>query len=200
MFEKFLSEGNRDFSQRYLNTYGFFRRSGKKLLTRLISIDNVVRFVDKDEVVYTLNPDSTDDVGFEFLPPKAGWHNTPQGGLLVKRIANRQWKRGICSANTRIGTPLGHRAEVGFVTLSQIYEKDTPVVTALKQDPGKTTGFVALSEQFAMNKDKLFCLEAPIGSVKRGDTNFNVKLDNPDFWRTEVKDAFTRSNLEVVIS
>lgn len=203
MFEKFLSIDAPNFRQRYLNTYGFFRHEDrKKILVRISSIDNVVRFVDKDSVDYVLNPDSANDVGFEFLPPKAGWHNTDSGGWLIRRTASRQWQRGICSANTRIETPMGHGCQVDFHSLSQIYEKTTTIQQALKRfnaDRKYDSKHMAISPQFAVNSvtNQVFCFSQAVGSYTLDGEKFKVSLEDKDLWITEITDAFAQANLEM---
>lgn len=208
MFEKFTSVDANDFRARYQGTYGFFRRGDFRQLAKLTTIDGVVKFIDKDGIDYTLNPDSPNDVGFEFLPPKAGWHNTSTGAWLVTRIAARQWLRGICSRNTSIGTPFGHKAVVDFPILAQIYDKVTKSEAALKDfnedttTKGKTHCF-ALSEQFAITNfngnKQLFCLDSVIGTCEKKVDHFAVALDDTNLWRQEIKDVFNRNKFKVEI-
>lgn len=209
MFEKFTTVDAHDFRQRYQGTYGFFRRGDFRQLAKLRTIDGVVKFCDKDGIEYTLNPDSPNDVGFEFLPPKAGWHNTASGAWLVTRLAARQWLRGICSRNTSIGTPHGHRALVDFPILADIYAHDTKFEDALKsfnQYSAKSgsTGCLALTNQLALSCYKdfsyIFCLDVNIGSWKLVDGVYKVQLKDPLLWVTEVKDAFARNNLKVEVA
>lgn len=206
MFEKFLSIDAPNFRQRYLNTFGFFRHEDrKKILVRISAIDNVVRFVDKDGVDYILNPDSESDVGFEFLPPKAGWHNTDTGGWLIRRTAARQWQRGICPGNTRIETPLGHGCQVDFHSLAQIYEKTTTIPAALKRFKAERkydSTFMAISEQFAISSStkQVFTYSAPVGGWKEDGDKFIVTLEDKDMWVTEITDAFKNAGLEMELA
>lgn len=204
MFEKFTSLDAGNFRQRYLNTYGFFRHEDrKKLLVKLNRIDQTVGFVDKDGIGYTLNPDSPSNIGFEFLPPKAGWHNANDGAWLVRRIPARQWSRGIGAANTQINTPSGQRCNVDFPILAQLYENNIPVPEALKrfkQPVPYTTGYVAVSEQFALSANsKVFCYDNAIGTFTEKDGKYRMDLDDPDLWRQELTDVFRRNNLEMEI-
>lgn len=199
MFEKFLSQDAANFRQRYINTYGFFRNEDKnKLLVKINRIDNTVGFIDKDGLGYTLNPDTPNDIGFEFLPPKSGWHNTTSGAWLVRRTATRQWSRGISSNNTRITTPRGHSANVDFPILSQIYEHSVTMPQALKRfnaHSDRDTGFLAISEQFSVDSKTgmFYCYDTPIGKCLAENDVFKITLDDPDLWHTECVDAFKRA-------
>lgn len=204
MFEKFTSVDSGDFRQRYLGTFGFFRRGNDRpLLTKINAIDARVTFIDKDGTAYTLNPDSPNDIGFEFIPPKAAWHNTSYGAYLVKRVPARQWLRGICAKNTRITTPAGHQAAVDFPMLEQIYGKTFPKADALdlyRKMPKGKTGYFAISDLIAVdgNIRKVWCLDMSIGSFEDSDGLFKITLDD-DMWTTEVRDAFRRAELKVEI-
>lgn len=206
MFEKFTSGDAQNFRQRYINTFGFFRQQReKRLLVKINRIDTQVGFVDKDGISYSLNPDSENDVGFEFLPPKAGWHNTTDGGWLIRRRASRQWQRGICENNTSITTPRGMQAAVGFDMLSQIYENRQTLSESLKrfnQEKKYDTGFLAISEQFALCKPtkQVFCYETAIGKFEAQDQLFKIVLEDLDMWKTEIGDAARRIDLEVEIA
>lgn len=202
MFEKFTSADSNDFRQRYLGTYGFFRREGRqKLLVKIAAIDRVVSFVDKDGITYTLNPDTPNDIGFEFIPPKAAWHNTPQGAFLVRRVPARQWLRGISPKNTNIGTPWGHGARVDFTMLGQLYEDRIAKEKAFADfKAGSGTKTFALSDQFAISTHqggKLLCLDSVIGEYKETNKVAEIQLYDQELWMTEIRDAFRRSNMEM---
>lgn len=206
MFEKFTSVDAANFRQRYLNTFGFFRQEDRpKLLVKLNRIDTTVGFVDKDGIGYGLNADSDKDIGFEFLPPKAGWHNAADGAWLVKRVAARQWSRGISRANTQIATPSGQSSTVDFAILAQLYENTTPIEAALKRFNllrPRDTGYLAVSEQFAVCLNgTLLCFDNVIGSYTREDNTkpFRITLEDPNFWRQEITDAFRRANIPMEI-
>lgn len=204
MFEKFTSQDAGNFRQRYLNTYGFFRHEDrKKLLVKLNRIDNTVGFVDKDGIGYTLNPDSPSNIGFEFLPPKAGWHNADDGAWLVRRIPARQWSRGIGTANTQINTPSGQRCNVDFPILAQLYEKRVPVPEALNRfnlAKPRDTGYVAISEQFALCVNKsVFCFDSTIGTFEMKYGIYRITLEDAELWRQEITDVFQRNQIEMEI-
>ena len=128
MFEKFTSIESPNFRQRYQGTFGFFRKGEKKILVQLNSITTgdsraLVDFSDRNGIKYKLYSDSDDaSVGFEFIPPKCQYHDTTEGTFLVKRIAAKQYLRGICDRNTSIRTVNGNARTVGFDILHAIYD------------------------------------------------------------------------------
>jgi hypothetical protein len=198
MFEKFMSENAADFRQRYEGTYGFYRgEDGKKLLAKLVSIRDTVSFLDSRGMAYSLRPNETDNIGFEFLPPKSGYHNTPKGTLLVTRVPARQFQRGISGKNVTI-TLL---SEVGLSAV----RVDFPMLEAIFLTPlGKEEAFktfkdggmaCSISKQLALLKTKgenyVFLYENSIGNFKfdAARNHFSFKLTEPNLWRTEIVDA-----------
>ncbi len=215
MFEKFTARDAADFRQRYLGTYGFFRKGDRKTLVRLTNIetgnDKVVQFNTKDNEKCFLYPDSEDDtVGFEFIPPKRGYHNTPQGTFLLSRIPARQYLRGICDKNTSIRTVAGQIVPVGFDTLSALFENNiSPIERLLSTSKASKTEerSVALSGQFAISLDTqgIYCLGKHIGQVDHVDVlhsmakSFVVTLTDPSLWTVEITDALKRAGIQGVV-
>jgi hypothetical protein len=195
MFEKFLAENAADFRQRYEGTYGFYRdETGKKLLAQLTLIrDNVCHFIDSRGIEYHLNADAPSDKGFEFIPPKASWYNIAGGqAFLVTRIAARQFQRGLSAKNTAIyvlqGGGLSNK-RIDFTTLESIYLK-----ARSKQDAYQSwndSQSVAISDQIACNlkTGDVYVWEKKIGTFTKNGNAFEVKLQEPTLWRTEVTDA-----------
>ncbi len=195
MFEKFLSANADDFRQRYLGTFGFFRKEdGTKLLTRLDTISGRgCSFSDVRGVTYNLEPDSKLDIGFEFLPPKSGFFNTAIGTVLVIRIPARQFQRGVSPNNTALHLLSGKQQEhlpLDFPIMEKIYEKNTTLEQAFEEFKQKKTHSVALSSQIALDRARLWVLDEPIGECRYSNGTFKVKLKAPDFWLTETTDAF----------
>jgi hypothetical protein len=193
MFEKFTSEHMETFKQRYEGTYGHFRNDevGRKLLVKLTAIQPArCTFVDAQDIEYRLNPDTERKIGFEFLPPKSAWYNTPKGALFVKRIPARQFHRGVSESNVRIyqlDTKLGVKA-VTFDVLGAIYDDAFDPRTAILRRKDKEA--VALSGQFALDsKGGVYLLTEKIGEAKQGDGKFTFSLDQPELFATELTDA-----------
>lgn len=194
MFEKFTRENSRDFATRYQGTYGFFYREGtKKFLTRLEVVEDVVRFVDYKGVSYELYPDSEEDTGFEFLPPKAGYFNTTVGAMLVQRRAQRQFSRGISERNTLIYlmNEMGPIPQpVNFGVLLMVYESALTARDNWGQFVAGKIPSVALGHQLALTATHVYVYEASIGRVvERTKDKVKLTLKNDQF-KTELKDNF----------
>ena len=208
MFEKFTSRDAGDFRQRYLGTYGYFRRNGQQSLVRLDRINTdgshkSVEFVDCDGLRSELYPDSDDETtGFSFLPPRIAYHNTSNGAYLLRRVAQRQYLRGISDQNMRITTVFGQAIPVDFQILRDLF--DNPItaqeaVTRVRkiQKGGGERSF-ALSAQFAINLDtnNLYCFGQRIGAATMSDTEaLSISLDDYGLWITELRDAIRRAGL-----
>lgn len=199
MFEKFLSSNARDFSQRYQGTYGYFTRNGKKTLVNLSRVDpeaGVVTFMDKDGTPYHLYQDAADDTGFEFLPPVNCWHNTPLGPLLVRRIAQKQYRRGICEGNTSITNIDARAVPIDFANLIAIYDSK---VTAKESLVKKSAA--AISPQFTVDlKNKRAMLyNSTIGEATGNFGEVKITLRDREMWGVEVNDALRRSGINGVV-
>lgn len=210
MFEKFTTKDAADFKQRYQGTFGYFRKGEKKTLVRLEDIvtagSKQVQFVTKDGIKCYLKPDSDDDtVGFEFIPPKRGYHNTTEGAFLLTRIPARQYLRGICSRNTKILSVYGTQKAIGFDSLHLLFE--CPITPKemwdkiLTQKQGSVERSVALSGQFAVSLDhkEIYCLGEPIGKIAEEAGSLTVTLTDPSLWLVEVKDALRRAYINGVV-
>jgi hypothetical protein len=192
MFEKFLSENIENFRQRYEGTFGFYRADGnKRLLVKLTAVSvSTCNFTDASGTTYNVDPDHPDDVGFEFLPPKSQWYNTPEGAVFTQRVASRQFQRGVTSKTLEIHL-LRDQAlypmSVNFKNLQPIYESPTTPRDALKKFGPKCS--LAISGQFALDRGLVFLLKEPIGGYERDGSAFKFNLVERDLWKTEISDA-----------
>jgi hypothetical protein len=196
MFEKFTAEGSRDFHQRYIGTYGMFRKGDRKTLVRLDKIDTVVKFSDCDGIDYTLQPDSDDPtIGFEFIPPKTQYYNTEHGVRLVSRIASKQYSRGICDKNTRIQDVRQREMGVSFTTLRPIFAEGSIITPAQTLQMFDET---ALSGQFALSTSsgRVWCLGNYIGMVYTWGDSLSIELTDWPLWGTELQDCLRRNNMK----
>lgn len=192
MFEKFLSNNVENFAQRYMGTFGFFRDAKRKrLLVKLTDVRNDrCEFVDASGIPFHVVPDASEDVGFEFLPPRSSWYNTDRGAVYTERIAQRQFQRGLSSKNINmfllkgILTPI----KVDFQNLSAVFEaKEDTKGSLVALD--KSMSF-ALSPQFALDPSGVVMLyRDPIGKFTRKDKHFSFTLNEPQLWKTELTDA-----------
>lgn len=197
MFEKFMSSNAGDFRQRYHGTYGFYSRAGKRVLVKLYNVDTEnlrVTFINKDNTPFVIQADASEsEVGFEFLTPKAAWHNTPMGPLLVRRIAQRQYSRGLCESNTGITDATGVGKVVAFDTLGAIFDTTVTVAEASK---GRS---FALNEFFCVADERLWLLGQSVGKIERSGMDFSVTMDDKSLFGQEAQDAFSRAKIEATI-
>ena len=211
MFEKFMMNNAADFSQRYRGTYGFFTRNNQHTLVRITEINrDAVHFVDKYDLRYILKADSEDNIGFTFLTPRSAYYNTSYGiPYLVRRVAAKQYSRGICDKNTNIEYMNGENMRVNFENLETIFGEKLPLHVALdafKANPrGKGKG-VALSSQIAYNhsagKLKVFNLavaDADMSFPKDGHPIIKAFISkaNLDLWGQELRDAARRASIKL---
>lgn len=206
MFEKFTAFGAADFNQRYRGTYGYFTRRGQRTLVQISEVNvSGVKFVDKYGLRYELRPDADEDTGFVFITPKSEYYNTLTGTpILVRRIAAKQYMRGICDKNTTLEFLSGENQRVSFEHLESLYGGSVPFVEALNalrsQPRGKNKG-IALSRQLAYwhgdSKLKLFNLVIGEAEMNWKGTIpvMAVTLHNPEMWGQEVRDALKRNGI-----
>lgn len=214
MLEKFTRRDSGDFRQRYQGTYGYFRKGTSRQLVRLDRVDteyNKITFVDADGINYELHADSDDDsIGFDFLPPKMSFHNTPSGTYLLRRILQRQYSRGLSNRNVSIRSVRGEDMEVCFQILKDIFEKPIPTKDAfniaLEIPPRRPERSFAISPQFAinLNTSRLYCFHDVIGSIVVGklgplDSQLAIKLTDPNLWGNEIMDALNQASIKGII-
>lgn len=208
MFEKFLRANAGDFRQRYEGTFGFFRdERGGRTLAKIDGIsDTVCSFVNAKGVSFSLNVDTDKDIGFEFIPPKSQFHNTDDAVFLVRRVAARQFQRGVTGKNVEIYRLVGNTLtpqRVDFPVLSKIYENSRTaqeVVSRLTKEGMEKNG-LALTGPVAFGRAVVYVYERLVGEYTTEDyKHFKVRLDEPDLWRTEVTDALRSINKTVEIS
>jgi hypothetical protein len=196
MFEKFLRANAQDFRQRYEGTYGFYRdEKGKRMLAQLTGItEDVCLFVDARGLEYRLNVDAEKDIGFEFLPPRSGYFNTKRGAMLVKRIAARQFQRGVTGKNVTILLLIAASLQLqrmGFSLLESVYEKNVSAKEALAMFQSLETPSVAISSSFGLdNAGVVWVLDEAIGTHTREGNTYKIKLNEKCPFKTELTDAF----------
>jgi hypothetical protein len=205
MFEKFLRANAQDFRQRYEGTYGFYRdEKGKRMLAQLTGItEDVCLFVDARGIEYRLNVDAEKDIGFEFLPPRSGYFNTKRGAMLVKRVAARQFQRGVTGKNVAISLLIAASLQLqrmGFPLLESIYEKTVSAKEALAMFQSGETPSVALSSSFGLdNAGVVWVLDEAIGSHQREGNTYKVKLNEKCPFKTELTDAFRALSIQAEV-
>lgn len=195
MFDKFLSANARDFSQRYQGTYGFFRNKEEKpWLAKITAVEGTVTFINKAGVPFELAPDRPDDIGFQFIPPRSGYFNTTFGTIYVKRVAARQFQRGISDRNTQLfllQEDWGFKQlPVNFQWLEAVYDSSITVATAYRKFLEGSLFSVAINNQFAIDKQVVRVYEHEVGSIEEIAPNMlKLNLKDKSLFRTEITDA-----------
>lgn len=103
MLDTPTSDNYRDFGARYSNTYGWLLRPSRpKRFVKLLDCDeDELRFrTSETGTVYNAAVDS--GVEFEFQQVEKGLYQVKDNIYYLARVPARQWKRGICRANTDV--------------------------------------------------------------------------------------------------
>ena len=103
-----------DFRQRYEHTY--IRVKFPNAQQKMVFYVDAIQIADKlpiltlnneDVGAIKLNYDTEADLFFD-SPPSGYFFHDDKVALYFSRVCQRQWKRGISSGNTRIGSPYGN--------------------------------------------------------------------------------------------
>lgn len=214
MLEKFTRVDAGDFRQRYQGTFGYFRRGASRQLVRLDRVDTEhsrVTFVDAHGINYELFADSDDaSIGFDFLPPKMAFHNTPSGTYLLRRVPQRQFSRGLSHRNVSIRSVCGEEIYINFSSLSDIFENPISPKDAFDRawslKPNTQERSFAISPQFACDftYGRVFCFHDPIGTVTTTKAPMSsiqlvIKLTDRNLWGNEITDALSKASLNGVV-
>jgi hypothetical protein len=198
MIEQITAGNSHELDRRYRDTYGFLRKkSGDRLLVSVRAVDpryTLVRDFKGND--YQLNSDTGCELEFTQVPSQ--WFQpSPKTLVYVCRRAERQWKRGICQANTLLRTPRKNGRELLSIDV-------TPQrIAALFHPEEDTNAFHEAtydlncglwSKYFAWAEDTVWARDNPIGKVDHKDKT--VILDDPELFSQEIRDALVRSNSE----
>jgi hypothetical protein len=194
MKEEYKSDTQRDFVQRFVGTYGWYSKAnGNEILVRVDEIYNgKLNFVDSSGFKYVANPDAGNV--FSFIPLEKGLHNYNDDVIFCRRVPQRQWKRGICSGNTRVDSLVSNdQIDLTFDLMETVFN---PVEKSrnLSKFISSHSGNAALSSSFAVANKKLFVYNICIGNLD-GDT---FKLTDRLFAQ-EVQDTLRNLNLDMKV-
>jgi len=179
MREEYKSEEWADFRQRYEGTYGWYEREEGKspLLVRLDVVrENSLSFVDASGFIYTAIPDKGNN--FQFIPVERGVYNLNNDVVFCQRIPARQWRRGMCQANTAFVSMTGTQKYTGpsFPLLEQIFNPKPGAKTVLDNFMKSFEGIAALNHTFSIIKNNVHCFNIVIGSYTKGQILLDDKL------------------------
>ncbi|HET8685592.1 MAG TPA: hypothetical protein VFM18_02870 [Methanosarcina sp.] len=193
MHDTLTSTNWRDFQQRYQGTYGWLVHNNKEIPVHIENVtDNMVTFRGLEGAEYFSYADR--DVKFRFSPLR---RRLVIGGkthrlMLISRIPQRQWSRGICENNTRVtllGAGRTQGLSVNSATMADILAGEN--LTEGKLQPTKK-----LSDVFGIASDVLWLYNRPIGTVA-GD---QIRLvEGAQIFAQEVSDTLRdiKSNYKV---
>lgn len=199
MFEKLSAQNEETFRRRYVGTYGTFVQKDKKTLCRIVSSDrDFVVFEDKDGDTYNIRTNTTEDVGFLFMPPRSGYHQYGKELFYVERVLARQYQRGLSDANTTISLCGGYKRTFNTMPVSFEYVEK---LSNEKEIPINITAW-AISTVFAIIDGSFFLYEKKIGKVTQKDNRWEFVFEDPSYknlFREELHSALTRKHIPFVI-
>ena len=178
MIDTPTSDNWRDWVSRYVNTFGFFLNkndgSTKPILVYVSAVnEQEATFTDSRGKSYSAYTDS--GLMFKFIPVNRGFFRCNQGHLYyMERRPTRQWKRGICTANTRISRVFGATfkdisAHSYFGVLENIFVDPVP----FKESRDNVD--IRMSKQFAVSDGHVFFYRQYIGHYMQG----SIELTQP---------------------
>lgn len=201
MLDTPTSSNYRDFGARYSQTYGWLIRDDKpKRFVKLLDCDeDELRFRTSEEgTVYTAVVDS--GVQFEFQQVERGLYQAKNEIYYLARIPARQWKRGICRANTdvQVLTPLGFReCDKNYDVFNLIFSSKVQPLYQPEIELGRS--HILLSKHFCLSAGGfLYFYNIKVGVV---DTNGMLTLDSGyEILKQELSDVLRRNKWEVILS
>lgn len=187
MLDSYTDENAPDFNQRYVGTYGWMVRDGKKQFVYLTDTDEDHLYFNKGRGT-TFNVKINSGIMFEFIPVDRGWYTSTDGtNYFLERRPQRQWKRGISNGNTRIFQML-------YGGLDAV-EPTYPLLNSIFSTPQTHAEFVTnkrgvLSKHFAVDHSgNVYFYNEKIGTFD-GSV---FKLFN-DLVKQELQDTIKRKN------
>jgi hypothetical protein len=199
MIEVVTRDRSPEMAQRYAGTYGFLKTdAGKKILVEIRDVQaRYTEVTDSKGNNYTLASDTGIELEFTQVPSQ--WFQPDKDHIVyVTRKPDRQYKRGICDANTTLYTP--YRDGTGL----QAIGTDAKRVEAIFNPTGDSQAFASIrkiacglwSKFFAWAGETVYVKDMSIGKVDH--ENKKIKL-NDDMFLQEMRDALARSNSDYVV-
>ena len=190
--EEFKSDSSRDFHARYGGTFGWYERAiDDRLLVQLKESDQMsLHFEDQNGIKYEAQADKGNV--FCFIPVERKLHNVDGDVWMTSRIPARQWKRGMCAANTRIHSLSDNRKlPVNFSTISNLFANSTEQERAFRKGMAVN---IAISDSFAIVGSKVYLYDIEIGVFKKEQIVLNDNL-----FIQEVKDVVSRNKYDITV-
>lgn len=195
---EYNSDGYRDFSQRYSDTYGWLEREGKEsILVKLLSVDHdSLKFMDKRGMEFFARPDMGNY--FSFIPVVKGSYLYKGDVVVVQRRPARQWKRGICEDNTSITIPgpiggFRNVLDISFDVLEELFYPKPNFSVPIFRETRKGDA-VLFNHQFSIYKNLIYVYDQCIGNYESG----KFVLNDGTFMQ-EVQDIINLNKLDMEV-
>lgn len=189
MIDTLRSDNAGDFSQRYVDTYGWLYLRGKKTLVYIADCGRGrATFTLGDKLQFHVNVDS--GLEFEFIQVDRGWFNTIDGKMyLLQRHPARQFKRGISASNTIARDMYLINVPLTYPMLASIFD---PTFNYWDKKDLDSTG--ALSKHFAVINGTIMFYTEHIGKYAEGVVTLTSNL-----FQQEFQDLLRRKNIDVKV-
>lgn len=189
MIDTLRSDNAGDFSQRYVDTYGWLFLNGKKTLVYIVDCSRSrASFTLGASPTFHVNVDS--GLEFEFIQVDRGWFNATDGKLyFLQRHPARQFKRGISESNTQLRDSRLVPLSVTYQILSSIFD---PTFDYWNKKDLDGTG--ALSKHFAVINGTIMFYTESIGKYADGTVTMSSTL-----FQQEFQDLLRRKNIDVKV-
>ncbi len=187
MLEKFTSANAADFRQRYAQTYGWLHSSTKRFVYVSDVERTVTHFEDVNGTPFNVKLDSA--LTFEFIPVTNGYYYGKDNKIYyLQRVPARQWRRGICDANTNILDINGFNIAMNIKVLDNIFGVDEQPYTFIAD------AACALSRHFAITDDH----EVKFRNRVIGKRDKNKLIVDPIFYQ-EIVDTNRRLGFKFTV-
>lgn len=159
-------------------------------MVRIDLVDTAgVRLFDQEGNIHVVY--EKDNVPFEFIPTSRGWYNMKNGNLpvLLSRIPQKQYRRGICEDNTRAVDARGGRKEIGFPLLLNL-DKEYYFDSKLRG--------CAISPVFCLYNSGVYFFNRHMGNYYISNGKVNAKVS--DLIYQELSDVSSRKQLPISVT
>lgn len=189
MIDTLRSDNAGDFSQRYVNTYGWLYLGGKKTLVYISDCgNNKATFTMGNTPAFHVNVNS--GLEFEFIQVDRGWFNATDGKLyFLQRHPARQFKRGISTSNTVVRDGNLSPVSLTYPLLASVFD---PTFNYWDKKDLDKTG--ALSKHFAVINGSIMFYTENIGKYTDGVVTLTSNL-----FLQEFQDLLRRKNIDVKV-
>lgn len=182
--------------ERYEQTIGFLTTtSGRKIPVEIQEVGGTRTIVqDAAGNRYTLTCDTGCELEFTQVPSQ--WYQPdPNHIVYIARKAERQWKRGICDANTSLAVPIKGRTALYTIGLDRgkISQVFYPEPNSAVFDDIKSIKCGLWSKYFAWADGVVWVKDMQIGKVDHVTKTVTLGADT---FEQELRDALNRSNAD----